>query len=265
MQADPALCLSQVVVRHGDTLALGPLDLRVGAGERWVVIGPNGCGKTTLVRVATGYQFPTSGRASVVGHVLGRVDVRELRRQVGLASAAVSRLLRPEIPALEAVLSARHAALETWWHEYSADDRSRAEALLEAVGLAGAAERPFGALSEGERQQVVLARTLMQDPGLLLLDEPAAGLDLGARERLLRRLADLAADPSSPAMIFITHHVEEIPPGFTHALILRDGQAIASGPIAEVLTSESISTAFGLPVDVERAGGRYSARAVDAP
>lgn len=256
-----ALELDEVTVRFGDTAALARLSWQVGAGERWVVLGPNGSGKTTVTRLATGYLHPTYGRVSVLGHVLGRVDVRQLRRRVGLASASVARLLRPQVDALDAVLSARHGALETWWHDYHASDVARARGLLDAAGLGAAHHRAFGDLSEGERQQVILARTLMAEPDLLILDEPAAGLDLGARERLVGRLAQLATDPSTPPLVFVTHHLEEVPVGFTHALLLREGTAVAAGPIAAVLTDNHVSACFGLPVSVGHEGGRWTARA----
>lgn len=260
-----ALELDRVTVRFGGHVALESLSWRVASGERWVVVGPNGSGKTTITRLATGYLHPTSGMVTVLGHRLGRVDVRELRREVGLAGAAVARLLRPSMSALDAVLSARHAALETWWHHYTDDDRARAGSLLAAAGLGDAHDRAFGELSEGERQQVVLARTLMQRPGLLLLDEPAAGLDLAARERLVTRLTALSADPSTPPLVFVTHHLEEVPAGFTHALLLRAGASVAAGAISDVLTAENVSACFDLPVDVAHDGGRWTARAILAP
>lgn len=262
---EATLALRDVTVRFDGHRALDGVTWSVFPGERWVVVGPNGSGKTTITRLATGYLHPTAGEVTVLGHRLGRIDVRELRRHVGLASAAVTRMLRPGVSALEAVLSARHAALETWWHSYSADDRARAVALLEAASLAEAHDRAFGDLSEGERQQVILARTLMQEPGLLILDEPAAGLDLAARERLVTRLSSLAADPSTPPLVFVTHHLEEVPPGFTHSLLLRRGKVVAAGPLDEVLTGEHVSECFGLPVRVDHDDGRWTARALLAP
>jgi iron complex transport system ATP-binding protein len=177
-------------------------------------------------------------------------------------SASVGRTLRPELPAVEVVLTGRHAALETWWHEYTDCDRRRAAALLADAGFGdcGFAHRPFGLLSEGERQQVLLARALMGSPELVLMDEPAAGLDLGARERLLDRLATIAADPSVPPLVLVTHHLEEIPPGVTHAALLRGGRLVAAGPVGHVLTGEAVSSAFGVEVAVDRRDGRWAAR-----
>jgi iron complex transport system ATP-binding protein len=158
-------------------------------------------------------------------------------------------------------MSARFGALETWWHHYDDSDRRRAEGLLERFGVADRADQAFGTLSSGERQRVQLARTLMTDPELVLLDEPTAGLDLGGREDLVSRLADLAADPATPPLVLVTHHVEEIPPGFTHALVLGEGRVVAQGPLAEVVTASVLEAAFGLSVEVEHRDGRWSARA----
>ena len=238
---------------------VGPVDWAVARGERWVVLGPNGSGKTSLLRLAAAERQPTSGVVVVLGHRLGRVDLRELRRHVGVASAAIDKQLRPSLVAHDAVMTARFGALEPWWHDYSDADRSRAGELLEFVGCAALSERRLDTLSQGERQRVLLARALMAEPELLLLDEPAAGLDLPARELLVDRLAALAVDPAAPTMVLVTHHVEEIPAGMTHALLLRDGRAVASGPIASTLSSESMSEAYGLEVALERRDGRYSA------
>ena len=244
------------------TVALDGVSWEVGPSERWVVLGPNGSGKTSLVQLACGYQHPTTGTVEVLGHRLGRVDVRRLRRGIGLASASLARRLRPGITALDVVLAGRHAALETWWHSYDDADRCRAERLLADAGLADLAGRAFGVLSEGERQQVQLARTLMGDPELVLLDEPAAGLDMGGREQLVTRLAQLAADKGTSPIVFVTHHVEEIPAGFTHALLLRQGRVVAAGPLGATLTDATLSTAFGLALRLTHEDGRWSCRAI---
>ncbi len=250
------------VVRDGVAL-LDDVSWSVGVGERWVLLGPNGSGKTTLLNVVGASLWPTRGVVEILGERLGRVDMRELRKRIVMVSASVSRTLRPTLPALDVVLTGRHAALETWWNEYSDSDREQARALLAEAGFGSPefAVRPFGLLSEGERQQVLLARALMSEPELLLMDEPAAGLDLGARERLLARLSDLAADPEVPPLILVTHHLEEIPAGVTHAALLRDAELVAAGPIADVLTGEAVSHTFGVQVIVERRDGRWSARA----
>ena len=263
----PAIRLEGVSVVRDRRAILDRVTWLVGPGERWAVLGPNGSGKTTLLAVVGSALWPTAGVVELLGERLGRVDMRELKRRIAVVSASVARQLRPGIPALDVVLTGRTAALETWWHEYTADDRAQAASLLAEAGFGGRAfaERPFGLLSEGERQQVLLARALMARPELLLLDEPAAGLDLGARERLLFRLASLAEDPEVPPLVFVTHHVEEIPPGITHAALLREGAMVASGRAAEVLTGPSVTAAFGLEVAVEHKDGRFSARATDSP
>jgi len=255
------LSFRQVDVVRGDAKVLSAVSWDVHADEHWAVLGPNGSGKTTLLQLASGYLFPTRGTVAVLGHELGHVDVRRLRERIGIVSAAVAKMLVPSVTARDVVMSARHAALEPWWHSYSDDDRTQAETLLADAGFAAVADRPFGVLSEGERQQVLLARTLMAEPALLLLDEPAAGLDIAGRERLVSRLAQLAADPSSPPMVLVTHHVEEIPAHFSHLLLLRQGRVVASGPIGAVLTSDNLSACFGLDLQVEGRGGRWACRA----
>jgi iron complex transport system ATP-binding protein len=252
------------VVRDGVAL-LDDVTWTVATGERWALLGPNGSGKTTLLRVAGAGLWPTRGTVRILGETLGRVDMRELRRRITVVSASVGRTLRPAQPALDVVLTGRHAALETWWHEYGDEDRARAADLLAAAGFGGPAfaGRAFGLLSEGERQQGLLAGALMGDPELVLMDEPAAGLDLGAREGLLARLAALAADGSVPPMVLVTHHLEELPPGMTHAALLRGGRLLSAGPVDEVLTDAAVSEAFGVAVSVERRGGRWSARSRD--
>jgi len=249
------------VVRDGRAILDG-VDWELRPGERWAVLGPNGSGKTTLLHVAGMRLLPTRGVVEVLGERYGRCDARALRRRVVLVSQAMLRTLRPTLSAHDVVLTGRHAALEPCWHRYDAGDHARADALLAGTGLGGAGDRDFGVLSEGERQQVLLARALMGDPELLLLDEPAAGLDLGARERLVARIAALAADPDAPPLVLVTHHVEEIPPGTTHVALLRRGKVVAAGPAAEVLDSAVVSDCFELAVEVVPSGGRWSARAV---
>jgi iron complex transport system ATP-binding protein len=238
------------------------VDWEVQAGHRWVVLGPNGSGKTTMFELASGYLHPTRGTVEILGHRLGRVDVRRLRERIGLVSSSLVKKLVPTINATDVVVSGQRGALEPWWQEYSAEDWTRARQLLGDAGFGSIADRPFGYLSDGERQQVLLARALMPDPDLLLLDEPAAGLDVGGRERLVGYLARLASDPEHPPTVMITHHVEEIPPGFTHALLLRAGQVVAAGELGDVLTTEWMSEAFGLELCPEFADGRWTCRGV---
>ncbi|HEX9530404.1 MAG TPA: ATP-binding cassette domain-containing protein [Acidimicrobiales bacterium] len=258
----PALRLTDVVLRLGAADVLLDVNWTVGPGERWVVLGPNGSGKTSLLRLAAGYLHPTEGTVEILGATLGRVDVRRLRTRIGVTSAAMTKLLRPSITALDVVMTGKEAALEAWWHEWSDADRERARGLLAGAGFGYAAGRKWDALSEGERQQVQLARTLMADPELLLLDEPNAGLDLGGRERLVRHLGALAADAASPPIVLVTHHVEEIPRAFTHALLLRSGRVLAAGDVDHVLTDAALSEAFELKLRVQRQDGRFSCQAV---
>jgi iron complex transport system ATP-binding protein len=249
------------VIRAGRTI-LGPLAWRVDAGERWVVVGPNGSGKTTLLQIASTYLWPSRGSVAVLGREMGDVDARELRRAIGYVSPALAAQIDPGLAAVDVVMTARHAALAPWWHEFAAADRERALRLLTFMGCDGLADRTFGTLSSGERQRLLIARTLMTEPELLLLDEPAAGLDLGAREALVARLAHLAAADAPAAIVLVTHHVEEIPGAFTHALVLAHGRAVAAGPIASTLTSAVLSDAYGLRLGVEGRAGRFRAWAV---
>ncbi len=244
--------------RPGVTVLEG-VDWAVGRGERWVVLGPNGSGKTTIFQLASGYLHPSRGTVSILGGRLGRVDVRALRRRIGIVSSAVARKLLPGVSASEVVISGCLGDLEPWWGSYDDADRERASGLLADAGIAELAGRPFGALSEGERQRVLLARALMSEPDLLLLDEPAAGLDMGARERLVSFLGSVATGPASVTAVMVTHHVEEIPAGFTHALLLRSGTVVAKGSLDEVMTSELISQTFDVDVVVDSRQGRWSA------
>ncbi|MGN6245657.1 MAG: ABC transporter ATP-binding protein [Motilibacteraceae bacterium] len=249
------------VVRDGSTL-LDSIDWSVREGERWVLLGPNGAGKTTLLQIAATLMHPSTGSAWVLGEQLGLVDVFELRPRVGLSSAALAeRLPRGEL-VRDVVVTASYAVMGRWREAYDDLDHARATALLDALGVGALAERRFGTLSEGERKRVQIARALMTDPELMLLDEPAAGLDLGGREDLVRRLGALAADAAAPAMVLVTHHVEEVPEGFTHVLLLRGGQVVARGPIDEQLTAASLAACFGIPLELERRGRRWAARAV---
>lgn len=259
--AAAAVHLSGVsVVRDGRPI-LDCVDLVVGPGERWVLLGPNGSGKTTLLSVAGMRLLPTSGTVNVLGERVGRTDTRTMRQRIAFVSQSLLRQLRASMTTFDAVISGRNAALETWWHEYQPEDHERAQNLLEQAGLGASGERAFGLLSEGERQQVLLARALMAEPELLLLDEPAAGLDLSAREGLVGRLAKLAADPDTPPMILVTHHTEEIPPGMSHAALMSQSRIVKAGPVADVLTGAALSECFGVHVVVDVIGGRWFARA----
>jgi len=249
-----------VSLRRGGRTLVGPVSWQVELDERWVVIGPNGAGKTSLLRMAAAMEYPSSGTATVLGERLGRVDMAELRQRVGLSSAVLAQRVPEDELVRDVVVSAGYAVLGRWRERYDDIDYVRAVDTLESVGAEHLAERTYGTLSEGERKRVLIARSLMTDPELLLLDEPAAGLDLGGREELVARLADLAADPDSPALVLVTHHVEEIPPGFSHCLILAEGRVLAAGLLADTLTAENLSAAFGQSIAVDVVDDRYFAR-----
>ena len=255
-----------VSVVRGNTTLLDDITWEVEEGQRWVILGPNGAGKTTLLQLAAGRIHPTTGVAAVLGEVLGAVDVFELRPRIGLSSAAIAERLPVDELVKDVVVTASYGIVGRWRERYDALDHARAAYLLDALGAAHLSDRAFGTLSEGERKRVQIARALMSDPELMLLDEPAAGLDLGGREDLVARLAALAADLEAPALILVTHHVEEIPPSFTDVLLLRAGRIVAAGPVEITLTAENLSRTFGLPLVLERHGDRWSARAApDTP
>jgi iron complex transport system ATP-binding protein len=259
---DPDLLIdfARVSLRRGGKTLVGPINWAVELDERWVVIGPNGAGKTSLLRIAAAMEHPSTGTAYVLGEKLGRTDTTELRARVGLSSSALSQRVPEGEVVRDLVVSAGYAVLGRWREQYEDVDYEQAVDMLESVGAEHLAERIYGTLSEGERKRVLIARSLMTDPELLLLDEPAAGLDLGGREELVARLADLAADPDAPATVLVTHHVEEIPQGFTHCLLLSEGKAVASGLLTDVLTSENLSAAFGQSIALDVMDGRYFAR-----
>jgi len=240
------------------------IDWEISRDQRWVVLGPNGSGKTTLARMAALRLHPTSGTLTVLGHELGKTDIRPLLPKIGYASASLADQLRPQIAAVDVVMTAKNGALEPWWHDYSDADRSAARHALARVGADALADQHFGSCSSGERQRILIARALMTDPALLLLDEPTAALDLRGREEFVQTLERLAAEPDAPAMALITHHVDEIPPSFDHALLVRDGRVLASGPIESTLTDELLSETFDLALQIRREGSRWSARSVPA-
>ncbi|MDO3069645.1 ABC transporter ATP-binding protein [Mycobacteroides abscessus] len=261
-EIDPDLLLDfrDVLLRRNRKVLVGPVTWSVELDERWVVLGPNGAGKTSLLRIAAAMEHPTSGYAAILGERLGRVDVAELKARIGLSSAALAQRIPDNEVVRDLVVSAGYAVLGRWREEYEEVDTARAVDMLETLGAEHLSDRTYGTLSEGERKRVLIARALMTDPELLLLDEPAAGLDLGGREELVARLGELAADPDAPAMVLVTHHVEEIPPGFSHALLLSEGGIVAQGLLADVMTSENLSRAFGQSIVVEMIDGRYFAR-----
>jgi iron complex transport system ATP-binding protein len=261
----PALVLDRIVfVRSGNRI-LDDVTLHVRPNERWAVLGANGSGKSTLLRIAAAYEHATNGTVTILGETVGRTDVRVLRRRVGYNSASLAGDLRPALSALEIVMTAKYAALEPWWHRYDDADRARARECLDQLAVGRLGERTFGTLSSGERQRVLLARTLMNEPGVILLDEPSAGLDLAGREHLVVALDELATTQGRPPFVLVTHHVDEIPVAATHALLLRNGRTLAQGPIDESLTASSLSECFGMPLELERRPhGRFTAWAAPA-
>jgi len=255
------LAFAGVTVRRGTTTLLDDISWEVEEGERWVVLGANGAGKTTLLQIAAARLHPSSGVAGVLGEVLGAVDVFELRPRIGLASSSMAERIPGDELVGNVVVTASYGIIGRWRETYDHVDYVRAMELLKALGADHLADRTYGTLSEGERKRVQIARALMTDPELMLLDEPAAGLDLGGREDLVRRLGELAADTEAPAMVLVTHHVEEIPPSFTDVLMIRDGKVVAAGPIPLTLTADNLSATFGLPLVLEQRGERWTARA----
>jgi iron complex transport system ATP-binding protein len=248
------------IVRDGNPI-LNSINLTIQDDERWVVLGPNGAGKTTLLQVAAAMIHPSSGTAQILDDKLGRTDVFELRPRVGFASTALARRIPATETVLNAVLTAAYSVTGRWNESYEEIDVRRAQRVLAEWKLDAFEERRFGELSDGEQKRVQIARSVMTDPELLLLDEPAASLDLGAREELLQLLGGYASAPQAPAIVMVTHHVEEIPPGFGNALLLRSGQIQAAGPIETVITSDKLSETYGLSLEVEHRDGRFTARA----
>ncbi|MBX6371762.1 MAG: ABC transporter ATP-binding protein [Acidothermus sp.] len=256
---DTVVRLTDVTVIRGGATLLANLDWQVRAGEQWAILGPNGAGKTTLLRLLATQWFPTRGSVEVLGERLGAVDVFEVRPRIGFASAALADRLPFSERVLDVVLTAGYAVIGRWREQYDDHDVVRARGMLEALGVAHLADRRYGSLSEGERKRVQIARALMSDPELLLLDEPAAGLDLGGREELLGHLHRLLISPRAPATVLVTHHVEEIPLGITHLLVLSRGRAVAAGPLTQTLSADTLSAAFGRRLLVEHRDGRYFA------
>ncbi|MGJ0204567.1 ABC transporter ATP-binding protein [Leucobacter sp. gxy201] len=253
------LRLTDVTYARNGRAILDHLDWSVEDSERWVVLGPNGAGKTTLMKLATGNDYPSTGTVDVLENRLGKIDIFELRSRIGLVSSATSRRIPANESVRNLVLTAAHSVEGRWNEHYDDIDVRQADRILAEWDLTDLADRTFGTLSDGERKRALIARAVMTDPEMLLLDEPSASLDLGARERLLQMLSGFAQSPYSPAMIMVTHHVEEIPPGFTHVLLVRDGRVQAAGPIALTLTASNLEATFGMPFELTETNGRYTA------
>jgi iron complex transport system ATP-binding protein len=263
--SDEVLRLRGVAVSYEKSMLLRDVDWTVHSDESWVVIGPNGAGKTTLLQVAGGTLAPTAGTVEILGEAIEDADLADLQTRIGFASVAVADRVPSSEKVIDLVLTASYGIIGRGAESYDSFDLTRAVELLDALGCAHLIRRRFASLSEGERKRVQIARALMADPELLLLDEPAAGLDLGGREDLLRRISALATDSRAPVMVMVTHHVEEVPAGFTHAMLLRRGAVLAAGPVHEVFTERNLSRCFGLPLRISRHGGRWSATAVELP
>lgn len=254
--------LAGVSVKRGQAVLLDRINLNIGEDERWVVIGPNGAGKTTLLQILAAQMYPTDGVVGLLGEVIGTVDVFELRPRIGLTSAALADRLPRGESVRNVVLSAAYAVLGRWNEEYEPMDVAQADSLLRMLRIDHLADRTFGTLSEGERKRTQIARALMTDPELLLLDEPGGGLDLAGREGLVDTLSDLFLDEDAPASMLVTHHVEEIPLGITHCLLLAGGKVVAAGPIHETLNDANLSATFGMSLRVSHDDGRWAARSV---
>lgn len=254
--------LDGVGILRGQSWLLHDITWTVDESERWIIVGPNGAGKTTLMGIIAAQTHPTRGTATLLGAQMGMVDVFELRPRIGVAAATIARRIPPAEVVEDVVMSASYSVLGRGHETYDALDHARARDLMARMRVDGLADRTFGTLSEGEGKRVQIARALMTDPELLLLDEPGAGLDLAGRESLVDTLSELCLDEYAPATVLITHHVEEIPEGVTHALLLRDGGIVAAGPIDEVLTDRWMTETFGLPLSIRHEDGRWSARGV---
>lgn len=249
------------VVRGGNTI-LDSVTWNVDSADRWVILGPNGAGKTTLLQLAAALIHPSRGMATVLEETLGDVDVFELRTRIGFASSVMARRVPTTETVLNVVLTASYSVTGRWNESYDDVDVRRAQRVLNEWKLDHLAERRFGDLSDGEQKRVQIARAVMTDPELMLLDEPAASLDLGSREELLRLLSGYAEAEGAPGIVMVTHHVEEIPRGFRHALLMRKGSIVAAGPIDDVLTPENLEATFGIPLELHHQDGRYSARSL---
>ena len=262
MGNESILELRDVSVRRGESTILGPISFSIAPGERWVILGPNGAGKSTFLNILATRIFPTQGKAFLLGEEMGKVDLFELRTRIGTCASIVAEDIPYDELVRDVVLTAAYAILGRWNEDYDLWDESRAIALLTNFGVRELGDRLYGSLSDGEKKRVQISRALMADPELLLLDEPTAGLDLGGREDLLRRFSAFAQDPTAPATILVTHHIEEIPAGTTHALLLHKGIVAVSGPIAQVITQEHLSAVFGISMSVVHENGRFFARAI---
>lgn len=256
MAKTPILEVRNLVLQRGDKNILNGLNWQVNQGEHWVILGPNGCGKTSLLASLTGYKFPTEGDIHVLGNTFGESDWTELRKHIGLVSSALDKYMAEDEPVLETIVSGKYAMIDLW-HEPSPKDKKEARAILKLIECLHLKSQPWEQLSQGERQRILIGRALMAQPKLLMLDEPCAGLDPVAREHFLQFVERLTFRPNTPTVVLITHHTEEIMPVFTHALLLRNGKDIAQGPVKDILKNNELSRTFNCPVRLRRRQGRY--------
>lgn len=252
----PILDIRDLEISRGDTTILSGVSWRVESNQHWTLLGPNGCGKTSLLSALTGYLTPTDGTVSVLGETFGESDWRELRKHVGIVSSSIRQMMNDSEPALQSVVSGKYAMID-YWGRVTAADKRRALAVLRDVEAAHLANRPWLFLSQGERQRVLIGRALMAPVRLLILDEPCTGLDPLAREHFLKFLQRLALRPKGPRLVLVTHHVEEIIPAMSHVLLLKKGRVEAAGPKAKVLTSAALSQVFGTTISLSKQRGRY--------
>lgn len=254
------LDFNNVTLIRDDKPILNNVDWQVSSNQRWVVLGPNGAGKTTLLRIAAAQLQPSTGTAKLLGSTLGEVNVFDLRTRIGFASSALANHIPNSENVLDAVMTASYGVTGRWKEKYEDVDERRARRVLAEWKLAEFADRAFGTLSDGEKKRAQIARAVMPDPELLLLDEPVASLDMAAREQTIDILGSYASSAAAPAIVMVTHHIEEIPEGFTHALILAGGQVHAAGELDGTITSEKISGAFGHSLEVSKENGRFRVR-----
>ena len=247
------------LIRNGKHL-IKDLDFEILSDQNWVILGANGSGKTSLLRMASMFEHPSSGSVTLLKHTLGTSDIRKIRHLIGFTGHGISQMLRPDLMTEDIVMTAKHGALEPWWHTYSNEDKLKAHNHMELLGINHLAKQRFGTLSTGEKQRALMARCLMSDPKLLLLDEPASGLDLPSREELMQSLSSLVSESLSPPVVMVTHHVEEIPKGFSHILFLKEGSVMESGLISEKLNPENLSNCFGIDLEISEFNGRWSAQ-----
>lgn len=256
MTTGSVLKFENVDLIRDQTSILKNINFETKFNQHLVILGPNGAGKTSLIEIAAGFQFPSGGKVEILGKVMGKTDLNQLKLSIGYAGSRLNLIMDPNEKVFDAVISAAYGIVGRWREVYSSFDIARAAQVLELMGMSGYRERQYGNLSAGERKKVDIARALMNDPELLILDEPAASLDLPSREDLLHQLDELINSGFSPALVMVTHHIEEIPNGFNQALLLNNGEVFAKGDIESTLSEESLSNLYGFNIRVVNTEGR---------